>query len=48
MEQQQGQSGNGLSKTIKGICFLTGSLLAAYFMLHKISGVDQAYVDLPL
>ncbi|XP_023523280.1 sucrose synthase 5-like [Cucurbita pepo subsp. pepo] len=48
VEQQQGQSGNGLSKTIKGICFLTGSLLAAYFMLHKISGVDQAYVDLPL
>ena len=45
---QQGQSGYGLSNTINKMCFLAASLLVAYFVLKRISGVDQAsYDDLP-
>lgn len=43
-----GQSGNGLSHTLKKVCFLAGSLLVAYYILKRISGVNQAYDDLPL
>ena len=43
-----GQSGNGLSLTLKKMCFLAGSLLVAFYILKRISGVNQAFDDLPL